>query len=76
MTRRDTFEGCSLVDVLDRLEKGRIGHQAAMHWLHIESPNDLVNIVYGQRPCHARAPGHDRRPEDTRLVAPDRASNR
>lgn len=46
MTRRDTFEGCSLVDVLDRLEKGRIGHQAAMHWLHIESLNDLVDIVY------------------------------
>ncbi len=42
----DNLAGCSLADVLERLEKGRIGHQAAMEWLNIESLNDLVEIMH------------------------------
>lgn len=29
--------GCSLADVLERLEAGKIGHQADMDWLGIDS---------------------------------------
>ena len=40
------LSGCSLADVLERLEKGRIGHAAAMAWLDIDSLNDLVEIMH------------------------------
>ncbi|WP_158806852.1 hypothetical protein [Beijerinckia sp. L45] len=43
---RDNLEGCSLADVLERLEKGKIGHSAAMAWLNIDSLNDLVEIMH------------------------------
>jgi hypothetical protein len=46
MSRNDGLEGCSLVDVLERLEKGEIGHAAAMAWLHIDSLNVLTDIMY------------------------------
>ena len=29
----ETLNGCSLADVLEKLEKGKIGHRAAMEWL-------------------------------------------
>lgn len=42
----DDLEGCSLADVLKKLEKGKIGHAAAMAWLNIESQDDLVEIMH------------------------------
>ncbi len=42
----DDLTGCSLADVLEKLEKGKIGHRAAMAWLNIESLNDLVEIMH------------------------------
>jgi hypothetical protein len=42
----EDLAGCSLGDVLDKLEKGKIGHAAAMAWLNIESLNDLVEIMH------------------------------
>jgi hypothetical protein len=42
----ETLEGCSLADVLEKLEKGKIGHAAAMAWLNIESQDDLVEIMH------------------------------
>jgi hypothetical protein len=45
MKRNKSLKGCSLVEVLERLEQGHIGHQAAMDWLHIESLNELADIM-------------------------------
>ncbi len=42
----DDLDGCCLADVLEKLEKGRIGHRAAMAWLNIDSLNDLVEIMH------------------------------
>jgi hypothetical protein len=42
----DDLEGCSLADVLVKLEKGKIGHRAAMEWLNIDSINELVEIMH------------------------------
>jgi hypothetical protein len=46
MPRNQSLKGCSLAEVLERLEQGKIGHQAAMDWLHIESLNELHDIMY------------------------------
>jgi hypothetical protein len=46
VAQNDGLEGCSLVDVLERLERGKIGHTAAMEWLHIDSLNQLFDIMY------------------------------
>ncbi len=43
---KDDLKGCSLADVLDRLEKGRIGHRAAMDWLNVHRYDDLVEIMH------------------------------
>jgi hypothetical protein len=43
---KDDLSGCSLADVLAKLEKGKIGHRAAMSWLNIESQNELVEIMH------------------------------
>ena len=42
----DDLAGCSLADVLAKLEKGRIGHAAAMAWLNIESLDELVETMH------------------------------
>ena len=42
----DDLAGCSLADVLAKLEKGRIGHAAAMRWLNIESLDELVETMH------------------------------
>jgi hypothetical protein len=42
----ETLKGCSLADVLEKLEKGKIGHRAAMEWLNIESHNELFEIMH------------------------------
>lgn len=61
-TNRD-LAGCSLVDVLDLLEKGKIGHSTAMEWLHIESLRELSDIMY----ANGRVmPGHQ-----DMIVAPE-----
>ena len=39
----DDLKGCSLADVL---EKGRIGHRAAMEWLNVTGHNALVEIMH------------------------------
>lgn len=44
--KRDELKGCSLADVLRKLEKGKIGHSAAMEWLNITSLNELVDIMH------------------------------
>lgn len=46
MTDPDELKGCSLADVLERLEKGKIGHRAAMEWLNVDSYNALVEIMH------------------------------
>jgi hypothetical protein len=45
-TMNDELKGCSLADVLERLEKGKIGHRAAMEWLNVSSYDDLVEIMH------------------------------
>lgn len=42
----DDLEGLSLADVLAKLEKGKIGHRAAMTWLNVASYDDLVEIMH------------------------------
>ncbi len=42
----ENLKGCTLADVLERLEKGKIGHAAAMSWLNIESLDALVEIMH------------------------------
>ncbi len=59
----ETLKGCSLADVLEKLEKGKIGHRAAMEWLNIESQNELVEIMHANGRL---MPGHQ-----PMLVAPE-----
>jgi hypothetical protein len=40
------LKGCSLADVLKKLEKGNIGYRTAMEWLNITSLDDLVEIMH------------------------------
>jgi hypothetical protein len=42
----EELKGCSLADVLEKLEKGKIGHRAAMEWLNVKSYYDLVEIMH------------------------------
>ncbi len=42
----EDLKGSSLADVLEKLEKGKIGHRAAMEWLDVKSYNDLVEIMH------------------------------
>jgi hypothetical protein len=42
----DDLAGCSLADVLEKLEKGKIGHRLAMEWLNVQSLDDLVEIMH------------------------------
>ena len=42
----EDLKGCSLADVLEKLEKGKIGHRAAMAWLNIASQDELVEIMH------------------------------
>ena len=42
---KEALKGCSLADVLERLEKGKIGHSTAMEWLAVSSYDDLVEIM-------------------------------
>ncbi len=42
----EDLTGCFLADVLVKLEKGKIGHRAAMAWLNVSSVNDLVEIMH------------------------------
>ncbi len=42
----DDLEGCSLADVFEKLEKGKIGYRAAMEWLNVSSLSDLVEIMH------------------------------
>jgi len=45
----------TLAEMLDKLERGRIGHGEAMRWLGVDSYNELVEIVhYNGR----QMPGH------------------
>ena len=45
----------TLAEMLDKLERGRIGHTEAMRWLGVNSYNELVEIVhYNGR----QMPGH------------------
>jgi hypothetical protein len=57
----------TLAEMLDKLERGRIGHSAAMRWLAVNSYNELVEIVHyngRQMPGHRPAPV----PPETRSV--------
>ncbi len=42
----EDLHGCSLDDVLRLLEKGKIGHSAAMEWLNVSRYDDLVEIMH------------------------------
>jgi len=45
----------TLAEMLDKLERGKIGHAAAMKWLGTESLNDLVATVHANG---RQMPGH------------------
>lgn len=55
----EDLKGSSLADVLEKLEKGKIGHRAAMEWLNIESYNALVEIMHANGRL---MPGHQPMP--------------
>ncbi len=57
----------TLADMLDKLERGRIGHSEAMRWLGVDSYTALVEIVHANG---RQMPGHRDRPvpEATRAV--------
>ncbi len=42
----EDLKGHSLADVLEKLEKGKIGHRAAMEWLNVNSYDALVEIMH------------------------------
>ena len=42
----EELKGCSVADVLEKLEKGKIGHRAAMEWFNVTSYDDLVEIIH------------------------------
>jgi hypothetical protein len=42
----ENLKGNSLADVLEKLEKGKIGHRVAMEWLNVKSYNELVDIMH------------------------------
>ena len=42
----EELKGLSLAEVLARLEKGKIGHRAAMEWLNVRSYAALVDIMH------------------------------
>jgi hypothetical protein len=42
----EELKGCSLADVLEKLEKGKIGHRAAMDWLDVTTYDALVEIMH------------------------------
>ena len=44
--RNSDLSGCSLHDVLERLEAGKVGHSAVMEWLDIDSYNELVETMH------------------------------
>jgi hypothetical protein len=49
----------TLAELLDKLERGRIGHSEAMRWLGVDSYAALVEIVHAngrQMPGHRAAP--------------------
>jgi hypothetical protein len=42
----EDLKGYSLADVLEKLEKGKMGHRAAMEWLNVSSYDALVEIMH------------------------------
>ena len=42
----DELKGCPLANVLEKLEKGRIGHRTAMAWLNVKSYDERVEIMH------------------------------
>ena len=61
----------TLAELLDKLERGQIGHAAAMRWLGVESLNDLVATVHAngrQMPGHRAGPISPETREILRLV--------
>jgi len=42
----DDLKGNSLADVLEKLEKVKIGHRAAMDWLNVKTYDTLVEIMH------------------------------
>lgn len=46
ITTIDELEGLSVADVLELLERGKIGHKVAMEWLGLKSYNDLVRTMH------------------------------
>jgi len=65
----EELQGCSLADVLEKLEKGKIGHRAAMEWLNVKSYNALVEIMHANGRL---MPGHQpmRVAPETRALLP------
>ena len=68
----------TLAELLDKLERGRIGHREAMQWLGVDSYNALVEIVHangrqmpGHRPMPVSAETRALLREITRPVPPN-----
>lgn len=69
-TMNEDLKAASLSDVLEKLEKGKIGHRAAMEWLNIKGYDALVELMHANgRPV----PGHQpmRAGPKTRALLPD-----
>jgi hypothetical protein len=52
-------EDMTLADMLDKLERGRIGHSEAMRWLGVDNYAALVEVVHAngrQMPGHRAGP--------------------
>jgi hypothetical protein len=61
----------TLAELLDKLERGRVGHSEAMRWLGVDSYAALVEIVHAngrQMPGHRSAPVPERTRALLRLV--------
>jgi len=61
----------TLAEMMDKLERGRIGHRGAMEWLGVESYNELVEVMYlngRQMPGHRAHPVSEETMRVLRLV--------
>jgi hypothetical protein len=55
ITMAEETAAMTLADLLDKLERGRIGHSEAMQWHGVDSYTELVAIVHANG---RQMPGH------------------
>jgi hypothetical protein len=67
----EDLKGSSLADVLEKLEKGKIGHRAAMEWLNGRELRRSCGDHARQRSAHAGTSADACGPGNARARAPD-----